>query len=187
LTEFACISFSNEIIDQFLMSSKCATDKEKQFLYYLLGNKKLATVLLLRASENGRVSLEFRARNPEGPFICLLKVKDGDCIGSYSKTELDIQYLPIEKGDSMLFNLTCCRYFPLKEKDTGYPYNDELYYGAGELTVKHPYNGNNNCYSDTNYHYGIPFEDGKNMLTNKEGKYFTITEMEIWKVTEMEQ
>jgi hypothetical protein len=98
------------------MSSKCATDKEKQFLYYLLGNKKLATVLLLRGSENGRVSLEFRARNPEGPFICLLKVKDGDCIGFYSKTELDRQYLPIEKGDSMLFNLSCCRYFPGKEK-----------------------------------------------------------------------
>ena len=114
LSEFSCISFSKEIIDQFLMSSKCATDKEKQFLYYLLGNKKLATVLLLRASEHGRVSLEFRARNPEGPFICLLKVKDGDCIGFYSKTELDSQYLPIDKGDSMLFNLSCCRYFPGK-------------------------------------------------------------------------
>jgi hypothetical protein len=115
LTEFACISFSKEMIDQFLMSSKCASDKEKQFLYYLLGNKKLATVLLLRASENGRTSLEFRARYPEGPFLCLLKIKNGDCIGCYSKTELDIQYLPIKKGDSMLFNLSSCRYFPLKE------------------------------------------------------------------------
>jgi hypothetical protein len=114
LTEFACISFSKEIIDQFLMSSKCATDKEKQFLYYLLGNKKLATVLLLRGSENGRVSLEFRARYPEGPFIILLKIKNGDCIGCYSKTELDRQYFPIEKGDSMLFNLSSCLYFPLK-------------------------------------------------------------------------
>ena len=114
LTEFACISFSKEMIDQFLMSSKCATDKEKQFLYYLLGNKKLATVLLLRASEHGRTSLEFRARYPDGPFICLLKIKNGDCIGCYSKTELDRQYLTIEEGDSMLFNLSCCRYFPGK-------------------------------------------------------------------------
>ena len=126
LTEFACISFSKEIIDQFLMSSKCATEKEKQFLYYLLGNKKLATVLLLRGSENARVSLEFRARNPEGPFICLLKVKDGDCIGFYSKTELDHKYLPIEKGDSMLFNLSCCRYFPGKQKQDPYHLDCEL-------------------------------------------------------------
>ena len=152
LTEFACISFSKEMIDQFLMSSKCATDKEKQFLYYLLGNKKLATVLLLRASEHGRVSLEFRARNPEGPFICLLKVKDGDCIGFYSKTELDSQYLPIDKGDSMLFNLSCCRYFPGIEKHTPLsPFSGtELSYGHFELCVRHPCNSNNNCFSDTN-------------------------------------
>ena len=97
------------------MSSKCATNKkEKQYLYYLLGNKKLVTVLLLRASEHGRISLEFRARFPEGPFICLLKVKDGECIGCYSKTELDRQYYAIEEGDSMLFNLSRCRYFPGK-------------------------------------------------------------------------
>jgi hypothetical protein len=149
------------------MSSKCATDKEKQFLYYLLGNKKLATVLLLRGSENGRVSLEFRARNPEGPFICLLKVKDGDCIGFYSKTELDTQYLPIEKGDSMLFNLSCCRYFPGKEKQNPYHNYKELIYGCTDLAVPHPYNGNNNCYSFPNTNsYGIPLEDEKNMLTN---------------------
>jgi hypothetical protein len=134
LTEFACISFSKEIIDQFLMSSKCATDKEKQFLYYLLGNKKLATVLLLRASEHGRVSLELRARNPEGPFIILLKLKDGDCIGCYSKTELDCQYFTIEKGDSMLFNLSCCRYFPgIKEYKFSCSNSTELNYGCDEL------------------------------------------------------
>ena len=83
------------------MSSKCATEnKEKQYLYYLLGNKKIVTVLLLRGSEHDdRISPEFRARYPEGPFICLLKVKDGDCIGCYSKTELDRKYLTIKEGD----------------------------------------------------------------------------------------
>jgi hypothetical protein len=135
------------------MSSKCATDnKEKQYLYYLLGNKKLATVLLLRASEHGRVSLEFRARYPEGPFICLIKIKDGDCIGSYSKTEIDNQYLTIEEGDSMLFNLSCCRYFPGIKKQTPYSaYNNtELNYGSMELCVQHPCNSNNNCFSAEN-------------------------------------
>jgi hypothetical protein len=168
LSEFSCISFSKEIIDQFLMSSKCATDKEKQFLYYLLGNKKLATVLLLRGSENGRVSLEFRARNPEGPFIILLKIKDGDCIGLYSKTELDRQYLPLEKGDSMLFNLSCCRYFPGKEKqDPWIPSTRELHYGYNDLIVHHPYNFDNYCVSFANQrYYGIPIEDEKNMLIN---------------------
>ena len=54
--------------------------------------------------------------------------------------------------------------------------------------VKHPYNGNNKCWSNANCaYYGIPIEDGKNMLTNYKNFEFTITEMEIWKVTEMEQ
>ena len=68
----------------------------------------------------------------------------------------------------MLFNLSSCRYFPLKEKVTICNLsNTELFYGSWELRVAHPYNGNNNCYSDTNKSsYGIPIEDEKNMLTN---------------------
>jgi hypothetical protein len=68
----------------------------------------------------------------------------------------------------------------------------ELVYGEWDLRVYHPYNGEDInggkgiSYPNTGY-YDIPLEDGKNMFTNKTGTRFTITEMEIWKVTEMEQ
>jgi hypothetical protein len=49
-----------------------------------------------------------------------------------------------------------------------------------------PFNGNSNCVSRANEPgYGIPEEGGKNMLTNKEGIKFTITELEVWEVKEM--
>ena len=49
-----------------------------------------------------------------------------------------------------------------------------------------PFNGNEKCISRANYSgYGIPEKGGKNMLTNKEGSDFTITELEVWEVKEM--
>ena len=49
-----------------------------------------------------------------------------------------------------------------------------------------PFNGNEKCRSRANHTgYGIPKEGGKNMLTNKEGIDFTITELEVWEVKEM--
>ena len=88
----------------------------------------------------------------------------------------------------MLFNLSQEREFKNTGTgeeiycDTGYG----PYYGNAELVAYQPFNGNGNCESWANTSaYKIPEdEDGKDMLTNKEGYKFTITELEVWQVTE---
>jgi hypothetical protein len=50
--------------------------------------------------------------------------------------------------------------------------------------MNEPFNGNGKCQSRANKPgYKIVIEGGKNMLTNKEDGYFTITELEVWQVT----
>ena len=88
----------------------------------------------------------------------------------------------------MLFNLSQQTQF--KNHDTG----EEIYcwsgfgpcYGDTELgAYDEPFNGDGNCCSDANNPtYKIPLKDGKNALTNKEDGCFTITELEVWQVTE---
>jgi hypothetical protein len=53
-----------------------------------------------------------------------------------------------------------------------------------ELYAGGPFNGDGKCVSWANRDdYKIVIEGGKNMLTNKEDGYFTITEFEVWQVT----
>jgi hypothetical protein len=77
----------SSIIDKFLVNSKCATEKQqKEYLMKLLGNKKLVTALLFRGSEHGWWAEDFHSRcDKKGPTISLFKVKDGDCIGGFTK------------------------------------------------------------------------------------------------------
>jgi hypothetical protein len=52
----------------------------------LLGNKKLVTTLLFSGSEHGWKEKDFHSRcDNKGPTICLYKIKDGDCIGGFTK------------------------------------------------------------------------------------------------------
>ncbi len=65
-------------------------------------------------------------------------------------------------------------------------------FGVSELNAQNePFNDHGNCASETNLpNYKIPEEDGKNKLTNQENKEdrkFTITELEVWSIIEMEQ
>jgi hypothetical protein len=94
----------------------------------------------------------------------------------------------------MLFNLTCSRHFPSKK--TGKEIFCDKRYGpffAGsdhnELSAYEPFNGEENCTSVANGSvYGITVDDtGRNMLTNQKNVGFTITEMEVWEVTEIEE
>jgi hypothetical protein len=58
--------------------------------------------------------------------------------------------------------------------------------GLSELSAyDEPFNGNGNCLSYANRPaYCIPVDGaGTNMLTNNKGKRFTISELEVWKVT----
>jgi hypothetical protein len=58
-------------------------------------------------------------------------------------------------------------------------------YGNTELAADEPFNGDGNCKSRANSAtFKIPLKDGKNTLTNKEDGWFTITELEVWQVTE---
>jgi hypothetical protein len=52
----------------------------------LLGNKRLVTYMLYRGSEHGWKFIDFHSRcDNKGPTISLFKIKDGDCIGGYTK------------------------------------------------------------------------------------------------------
>jgi hypothetical protein len=52
----------------------------------LLGNKMLVTALLFRGSEHGWYAKDFHSRcDNKGPTISLFKVKDGECIGGFTK------------------------------------------------------------------------------------------------------
>ncbi len=60
--------------------------------------------------------------------------------------------------------------------------------GEDELSSSKPYIGDGNCSSWANKAvFDIPIEDGINMLTNQKDGIFTISELEVWSVKEMEQ
>jgi hypothetical protein len=60
--------------------------QQKQYLVQLLGNKALVTVLLFRGSEHGWEAKHFHKYcDKKGPTISLFKIKDGDCIGGFTK------------------------------------------------------------------------------------------------------
>ena len=59
--------------------------------------------------------------------------------------------------------------------------------GYVELSAVEPFNGDGKCWSSTNRPgYKIVIEGGKNMLTNKEDGKFTISEIEVWEVVNVE-
>jgi hypothetical protein len=60
--------------------------KEKEYLHKLLGNKRFVTILLFCGSIDGWNMEDFHSRcDNKGPSISLFKIKDGDCIGGYTK------------------------------------------------------------------------------------------------------
>jgi nitrite reductase/ring-hydroxylating ferredoxin subunit len=70
-----------------LLNSRCATKlKEKIYLYKILGNKRIVTILLYSGSMHGWMAKDFHSRcDYKGATISLFKVKDGDCIGGFTK------------------------------------------------------------------------------------------------------
>ena len=58
-----------------------------------------------------------------------------------------------------------------------------------ELGVESPFNEKDNCYSRGNqpgYKISVD-QNGNNMLTNKKDGKFTITEIEVWQVSEISE
>jgi nitrite reductase/ring-hydroxylating ferredoxin subunit len=102
------------IIKDFLLNSKCVTEKQqREFLHKLLGNKQLVTILLYSGSIHGWMAKDFHSRcDNKGPTISLFKIKDGDCVGGYTTASWSFKNKWLGDSEAMLFNLTCCRHFP---------------------------------------------------------------------------
>jgi hypothetical protein len=59
--------------------------------------------------------------------------------------------------------------------------------GACELGAYEPFNGDKKCVSWANdFGHKIVIKGGKNMLTNNNDGMFTISEIEVWKVVNVE-
>lgn len=139
-----------------------------------MGNKRLVTVLLYRGSDDGWNHIDFHSRcDNKGPTISLFKVKNGDCIGGYTKEKWISENYYILDTDSILFNLSSHRHFPGKQNKNGISCDR----GQGpcfrghrvhELIAWHqPFNEERSCLSLANESgYEIPKEGEKNMLTN---------------------
>ena len=170
-------------IDQFLMNSTCASKKEeKEYLYKLLNKKqRLVTSLFYRGSLHGWKAIDFHSRcDKRGPTISLFKLKDGDCIGGYTKAQLSSENKYADDKEAFLFNLTWFLHFPSKLTGTEI-YNSKKFgpcfsgNGATELTpYNEPFNGQGNCISWTNAAgYDIPDFAGLNILTQQSDGLFT--------------
>jgi hypothetical protein len=91
-----------------------------------------------------------------------------------------------------LFNLSSSRQFTNKGKGGICSHSGcGPKFGANnseELSaIYEPYNGDGKCRSWANRDgYKIVIEGGKNMLTNKEDGWFTISELEVWEVVNVE-
>ncbi len=79
---------------------------------------------------------DFHSRCDNMEFtISLFKIKDGDCIGGYTKERWSSDSKFKGDNESMLFNLSCCRHFPSKKTgaDIGCYNNRGPHFGRGEL------------------------------------------------------
>ena len=103
-----------QILTNFLNNSKCATDQQqKEYLNKLLGNKKLITILLFRGSKHGWMAKDFHSRcNKKSPTISLFKIKNGDCIGGFTKAQWSNgNGDTVEDSETFVFNLSSYRQF----------------------------------------------------------------------------
>ena len=163
-------------IDKFLMNSACTSKiKEKAYLLKLLGFKVIVTTLLYRGSKHGWKAKDFHSRSDKkGPIISLYKIKDGDCVGGYSKAQFSSpsSFEWVVDSESLIFNLGQQQVFKSQGGEYGgiFCYSGRgPHYGYGELAACYePFNGDDKCSSYANQSgYRIPKEDGKNKLTNK--------------------
>ncbi len=138
---------------------------------------------------------DFHSRcGKKGPTISLFKIKDGDCIGGFTKAQWDgpsdIKF--VGDSDAFLFNLTRSRLFKATEKGGIFCWSvrGPIFYASNnpaELGAYEPFKGDNKCISWANEPgYCISIEDGKNMLTNQKDGNFTITELEVWEILNTE-
>ena len=85
----------------------------------------------------------------------------------------------------MLFNLTHERKFSCKKPTRAIhsPSGWGPYFGTQDLAVISPFNRADHCSSRSTDVYEISVDsEGRNMLTNQCGSWFTIIELEVWSI-----
>ena len=110
----------NSVRTEFMVKSRCASDREKAIALMMLG-EVYESILLYRGTDHGWTEDDFLSRTRGEKFtLTLLKIKNGDCIGGFTKIEWGCSSIfkkYIKDDDSFLFNLTCCRKFPSKHSN----------------------------------------------------------------------
>ena len=73
----------------------------------ILGDLEFITDDIYRGSRDGWSAKDFHSKcNDATPTITLMRVKDGPCIGGYTKHQWFPSYRPCEDKDAIIFNLT---------------------------------------------------------------------------------
>jgi hypothetical protein len=139
-----------------------------------MGINRFKTVLKYKASRDGWTVKDFhRLSDGIGPSITLYKIKNGSCIGGFTSAKWSSTPSHTFANDpsALLFNLALKTFFPCK-KQTHALKNSVSFgpsFGDNELSVRAPFNGENNCWSNTNK-IGYKLEkdsEEKNTLTNE--------------------
>jgi hypothetical protein len=127
-------------------------------LLLLLGAKRFVTTLLYSGSLHGWNSIDFHSRcDNKDSTVSLFKIKDGDCIGGFTETELTSDNKDFGDTSAMVFNLSLQRHFP-NDRESKIAIGCYKVYGlcftggsAHELCAfNQPFNANNNCISKAN-------------------------------------
>ena len=160
--------------------------------------------MLYRGSQDGWMGKDMHSRcDGKKATLSLLKMDNGSCIGGFTKSQWSQPYTFTLKSDkdAIVFNLTLQKLFKVKPKSNAifcqYGYGPSFGGGLwGELVIEEPFNEKNKCKSCINSNsYDIKIDvEGRNTLTNEacikylthNVSFVTISELEVWEVTEAE-
>ncbi len=100
--------------------SDCAVDpKEKEYFQKIMKNRKFRTVISYKGSRDGWKKADFhRMSDKKGPTVTLFKIKDNyQCIGGFTTAQWASPetYTYVSDSTAMLFNLTTCNEFKVKD------------------------------------------------------------------------
>jgi hypothetical protein len=114
---------------------------ERAVMNELLGNQIVELSLQYRGSEHGWMTKDFYTRAiDKGPIIMLMKLKNGPCIGGFSKTGWksthDYFARYISDSSAMIFNLSNFENYPVKIKSKAIScFSDSICFGDEEIKI----------------------------------------------------
>ena len=111
-----------------------------KFLCDLLKEKIVSLTLYYRGSRDGWMSEDFHSNcDNKGPTLTLLQIKEGDCIGAFTKAEWSSTEEKVDKSDecAVLFNINRKLTFPCFARSWAIRCHkiNGPYFGIGELGV----------------------------------------------------